>query len=191
MKNCKHIIILTAVSLALTACQNMKGRDFIASLFSDHEPEQVEQSTDPNGQTSGYTFNDISVPDFDRNPISVLEEARKHKITILDFWASWCGPCMNEMPNIVDIYNSYKDKGLGIIGLSLDSDYKRWKEATQANNMTWLQLSELRGWDSEVAKVNGVQAIPHTIIIDKSGNILATDLRGEDLKQFVAEALKK
>lgn len=85
MKNCKHIIILTAVSLALTACQNMKGRDFIASLFSDPEPEQVELSTDPNGQTSGYTFNDISVPDFDRNPISVLEEARKHKITILDF----------------------------------------------------------------------------------------------------------
>ena len=76
-------------------------------------------------------------------------------------------------------------------GLSLDSDYKRWKEATQANNMTWLQLSELRGWDSEVAKANGVQAIPHTIIIDKNGNILATDLRGEDLKQFVAEALKK
>ena len=180
MKNCKHIIILTAVSLALTACQNMKGRDFIASLFSDPEPEQVEQSTDPNGQTSGNTFNDISVPDFDRNPISVLEEARKHKITILDFWASWCGPCMSEM-----------HKGLGIIGLSLDSDYKRWKEATQANNMTWLQLSELRGWDSEVAKVNGVQAIPHTIIIDKNGNILATDLRGEDLKQFVAEALKK
>ena len=125
MKNCKHIIILTAVSLALTACQNMKGRDCIASLFSDPEPEQVELSANPNGQTSGYTFNDISVPDFDRNPISVLEEARKHKITILDFWASWCGPCMNEMPNIVDIYNSYRDKGLGIIGLSLDSDYKR------------------------------------------------------------------
>lgn len=168
MKNSKHIIILTAVSLALTACQNMKGRDFIASLFSDPEPEQVELSTDPNGQTSGNTFNDISVPDFDRNPISVLEEARKHKITILDFWASWCGPCMNEMPNIVDIYNSYKDKGLGIIGLSLDSDYKRWKEATQANNMTWLQLSELRGWDSEVAKVNGVQAIPTPLSLTKT-----------------------
>ena len=66
MKNCKHIIILTAVSLALTACQNMKGRDCIASLFSDPEPEQVELSANPNGQTSGHTFNDISVPDFDR-----------------------------------------------------------------------------------------------------------------------------
>lgn len=178
------------MGLALMACQNKKGRADGASLFSDSETEQVEMADEPAEETTGGTFADISVPDFDRNPVSIIEETKKHKITILDFWASWCGPCVQEMPNVVDIYAAYKDKGLGIIGISLDSDYKRWKEATERLGMTWLQLSELRGWDSEVAKKNGVQAIPHTVILDKDGNILASDLRGEELKQFVANALK-
>ena len=181
------------MGLTLMACQNKKERADGASLLSDSETEQIgvaDNTDDEQTKTTGDIFADISVPDFDRNPVSIIEEAKKHKITILDFWASWCGPCVQEMPNIVDIYTAYKDKGLGIIGISLDSDYKRWKEATVQLGMTWLQLSELRGWDSDVAKKNGVQAIPHTVILDKEGKILASDLRGDELKKFVANVLK-
>lgn len=133
---------------------------------------------------------DMNVENLNHEMVSVAEEVAKHKVTVIDFWASWCAPCLNEMPNMVALYANQKDNGLGIIGISLDNDYDKWQEAVERFGMEWLQLSELRGWESTPARQNGVNSIPYTIVVDSKMRILATDLRGEELAAFVIEQLK-
>lgn len=133
----------------------------------------------------------IAVPDTERNDVELASIVKKHRITIIDFWASWCGPCMQEMPNIKQIWGQYSGKGLGIVGISLDSDFHRWTDAINNNGMAWTQLSELRGWDSYAAKTFKVTAIPHTIVVDDKGKVLAVGLRGEQLAQFIAAQLSR
>ena len=89
------------------------------------------------------------------------------------------------MPLMVDIYNKYKDHGLGIIGISLDSDYNAWEKAITDNNLSWTHLSDLRGWESYAAKEYNVTAIPYTIVVDRNAKIIANGLRGEKLEKFI------
>ena len=96
---------------------------------------------------------------------------------------------MAEMPHLVALHEAYATKGLGIIGISLDNDYNAWQAAIESQGMAWLQLSELRGWDTEAAQTNCVHSIPHTIIVDNNARILATGLRGDALKQFIENKL--
>lgn len=179
------LYVLVAMSLLLMACQ------------SKHKTEQRQEKAIVNNDTNAIAsddesnlFQQISVPDFDRNDVSLLNEINKNKITVIDFWASWCGPCMHEMPNLIALYSNYHDQGFGIIGISLDSDYNKWKTTVETMKMPWLQLSELRGWDSYVAKQFSVSAIPYTIITNKDGVILKKGLRGEELETFVSSYLK-
>ena len=123
--------------------------------------------------------------DIEGNQISVKDVFSKNKITIIDFWASWCGPCRQEMPNLVNTYNKYKQQGLDIIGVSLDEDKEQWENAVKEMNMTWIQLSDLKGWDNGAARKYGIQAIPFTIIVDNKGNVLNSGLRGEALESFI------
>ncbi|MBF7093023.1 TlpA family protein disulfide reductase [Flavobacterium sp. ALJ2] len=111
------------------------------------------------------------------------------KVTIVDFWASWCGPCRKENPNVVAIYKELHSKGLNIIGVSLDKDAKAWKEAIAKDNLTWTQVSNLKFWDEPIAAQYGVQSIPATFILDASGKIVAQDLRGDELKAKIIELL--
>ena len=113
----------------------------------------------------------------------------KGKVTIIDFWASWCGPCRKENPNVVAMYNELHGKGLNIIGVSLDKDDAKWKGAIEKDNLTWQHISNLQGWDEPIAKQYGVTSIPATVILDKNGVIVARDLRGEELKAKVKELL--
>ena len=138
----------------------------------------------------GMTIKDFTQPGIDGTPMSLIAEVGKNKITIIDFWASWCGPCRQEMPLRVELYDKYKDKGLGIIGISLDEDSDAWKAATQQLNISWPQMSDLRAWENAIAKHFCVNSIPHTIIVDQQGKILKRGLRGEKLKEFIAEELK-
>ena len=123
------------------------------------------------------------------NQVSVTDEFAKHKLTVIDFWASWCGPCRQEMPSLVKTYNDYKDKGLGIVGVSLDEDKEQWSSAVSAMGMTWTQLSDLQGWHNAAAQMYGIQAIPFTIVVDNKGKVLTAGLRGEQLRVFVAQRL--
>ena len=115
------------------------------------------------------------------------------KVTIIDFWASWCAPCRQSNPEMVKLYNELHPKGLNIIGVSLDRENgeKDWKDAIAKDKLTWTQVSNLKHWDEPIAKQYGIQSIPSLVIIDASGKIVAKDLHGDALKQKVTELLAK
>ncbi len=113
------------------------------------------------------------------------------KVTIVDFWASWCGPCRRENPNVVALYKEFHSKGLNIIGVSLDEDKTKWKDAIAKDKLSWTQVSNLKGWEDPIAAQYKVEAIPATFILDASGNIVARDLRGNELKEKISELLSK
>ncbi len=109
------------------------------------------------------------------------------KITIVDFWAAWCRPCRAENPNVVQVYNKYHDKGLHIIGVSLDKNEADWLKAIADDGLTWNHVSNLAYFDDEIAKLYNVEAIPATFILDEKGTIIAKDLRGPALEEKMAE----
>lgn len=109
------------------------------------------------------------------------------KIVLVDFWASWCGPCRRDNPAVVKLYEEYKDKGFDILGVSLDRDKARWLDAIQADGLVWNHVSDLKGWQNEVAKKYGVSSIPHTVLVDREGRIIARGLRGPALEQKLKE----
>lgn len=149
----------------------------------------VETLKSAKNSDKGAHIEDFFLPDLDGKETSVMSIIRENKLTVIDFWASWCGPCRQEMPNMVDLYKEFQSKGLAIIGISLDEDKERWEQAVKAMNMQWPQLSDLRGWQSSAAQLFQIKAIPQTIIVDQQGVIVEKGLRGQQLKQFVAERL--
>ena len=111
------------------------------------------------------------------------------KVTIIDFWASWCRPCRNENPYVVEIYNKYHDQGLNIIGVSLDKNKESWVRAIKDDGLKWLHVSNLKFWQEPIAKLYGVMSIPQTFIIDAKGIIRAKNLRREELEKKIKELL--
>lgn len=115
----------------------------------------------------------------------------KGKVVLIDFWASWCGPCRKENPNVVKLYNKYKNKGFTIYSVSLDTDKSSWVHAIEQDGLIWPNhVSDLMGWKSYLVKLYKIQGIPHTVLVGKDGNIIAEGLRGEALEKKVAEILK-
>ncbi|MCC6279471.1 MAG: TlpA family protein disulfide reductase, partial [Saprospiraceae bacterium] len=111
------------------------------------------------------------------------------KIVLIDFWASWCGPCRRENPNVVANYNKYKDKGFDILGVSLDREPNAWKKAIKDDGLPWHHISDLKGWQSSHAAQYSVTSIPQTVLVDKDGKILARNIRGEQLGAKLKELL--
>jgi thiol-disulfide isomerase/thioredoxin len=132
---------------------------------------------------------DFSGPNPEGKTISLKESLGK--VTIVDFWASWCGPCRQENPNVVAIYKELHAKGLNIIGVSLDKDAKAWKAAIAKDKLTWNHVSNLKFWDEPIAIQYKVESIPATFILDASGKIVAKDLRGDALRAKIIELLAK
>lgn len=132
---------------------------------------------------------DFSAPNPEGKVVSLKESLGK--VTIVDFWASWCGPCRKENPNVVAIYKELHSKGLNIIGVSLDKEKSKWTEAIAKDGLTWTHVSNLKFWEEPIAAQYGVQSIPATFILDASGKVVAQDLRGPELKAKIVELLSK
>lgn len=111
----------------------------------------------------------------------------KGKVVMIDFWASWCGPCRRENPNVVKLYNKYKNKGFEILGVSLDKDKNKWEQAIKQDKLDWIHVSDLKFWQCEAAQDYGVRGIPATFLLDKEGKMIAKGLRGPALEQKLAE----
>ncbi len=136
----------------------------------------------------GQCAPEISLPSPDGKEIAL--SSLKGKLVLIDFWASWCGPCRKEMPNVVKIYSKFKNKGFEIYGVSLDQDKEKWMEAITKDGINWPQVSDLKYWDNLAARIYNVQGIPYTVLIDKDGKIIAKNLRGQELEKKIAEVLK-
>jgi peroxiredoxin len=132
---------------------------------------------------------DFTQPDTIGNAVKLSDFRGKY--VLVDFWASWCGPCRAENPNLVKTFNQYKDKGFTVLGVSLDQPGKKeaWLAAIHKDELTWTQVSDLKFWDNKVAVLYGVKAIPANLLLDKEGKIIAKDLRGADLEKKLAEVI--
>ncbi len=111
------------------------------------------------------------------------------KIVLIDFWASWCGPCSKENPNVVAAYKKYNDKGFDILGVSLDRDAESWKEAINEDGLTWSHVSDLQYWNNAASKMYGVMSIPSNVLLDGNGVIIARDLTGDALTSKLEEVI--
>ena len=136
----------------------------------------------------GSSFTDFTLNDTTGNPIA-LSSLIGENYLLIDFWASWCGPCRRENPNIVAVYNDYNSKGFDIIGVSLDTDKNNWIKAIEKDSLTWSHVSDLQGWNSAAGKLYAVNAIPHSVILNENGTIVAKNLRGEELRDKIAKLL--
>ena len=121
---------------------------------------------------------------------SIKLSSLRGKYVLVDFWASWCGPCRQENPNVVKVYNKYKNKNFEILGVSLDENKDKWVKAIEKDNLKWMQASDLGGWNSKVVPLYQLNAIPSSVLLDPNGIIIAKNLRGEDLETKLAEVLK-
>lgn len=164
-----------------------KGKEFadnLKKIEESHKEHEAKQEKVAIGKKA---------PDFTANtPDGKAESlhANLGKVTLVDFWAAWCGPCRRENPNVVALYNKYKDQGFKVIGVSLDRDKDAWTKAIADDKLNWLQVSNLKYWDDEIAKEYAVESIPATFLLDENGTIVAKNLRGAELDAKVAELLK-
>jgi peroxiredoxin len=151
--------------------------------------KQLQQMFDKEASTAiGVKAKDFSQTDTQGKNVSLADY--KGKYVLIDFWASWCGPCRAENPNVVTAYEKYKDKGFDILGVSLDEDREAWLKAIATDKLMWKQVSDLKGWDNAVSKQYGVESIPANFLLDKEGVIVAKGLRGADLERKLEEVLK-
>ncbi|WP_025742105.1 TlpA disulfide reductase family protein [Aquimarina pacifica] len=149
---------------------------------------QVSKSTQKKIEI-GSAAQDFSAPTPEGKLLSLKESLGE--ITIIDFWASWCKPCRIENPNVVKLYNKYHDKGLNIIGVSLDKKQDAWTQAIAQDNLEWNHVSNLKFWQEPIARAYGIRSIPATFILDNKGNIIAKNLRGQALEDKISELLEQ
>jgi len=161
----------------------LKG-EALASTFAN----DLKKKIDINAKTGvGQIAMDFTQNDVNEKPVSL--SSLRGKYVLVDFWASWCGPCRQENPNVVKAYNQYKDKGFTILGVSLDQKKEPWLKAIEKDQLTWSHVSDLKYWQNEVAVQYGINSIPASYLLDPNGKIIGKNLRGEALAKKLAELM--
>lgn len=167
----------------------VKLADAIEAQYKAKYPSQVAQISAQAAKLRSFAIGAeaplFAGPNPEGEKISL--ESLRGKIVLIDFWASWCGPCRRENPNVVKLYDAYKSKGFEILAVSLDKTKDRWVKAITDDNLTWLHISDLKGWRSKYAQQYGVSSIPQTVLLDREGKIMARNLRGKELEAKLAD----
>lgn len=157
----------------------------IKRIEDELRAQEVEVAT-----AVGNTFTDLKAKDPEGKEAALSDYAGKGKYVLVDFWASWCPPCREEMPKLVELYAKYKDKDFEIVGISLDKEGEAWKNGINKLNITWPQISDLKYWDSALSAAYGVNGIPHLLLIDKDGKIIERGLNANEMAAKLAELIK-
>lgn len=176
----------TATNLGISGFSRTELADIVtkaAEKFPTHTALQNIKKGLPSTKAQDFTQ-----PDPAGKPVSLSQF--KGKYVLVDFWASWCGPCRQDNPNVVRAYNEFKDKNFTILGVSLDQKKEAWLKAIQQDGLTWTQVSDLKFWDNAAAVLYGVQAIPYNVLVDPSGNIIAENLHGEEIAKTLRKVIK-
>ncbi len=199
-----QIVMMKAMLYLQILDQGPKAMELVQQIKTDYPDTRVAKNADQvlegmkqqaeakkiqKDLVEGAKFPDFDEKDVEGKPLSVANF--KGKVVLIDFWATWCAPCVGELPNVLKTYEKNHDKGFEIIGVSLDQDEERLKSFTKDRNMTWQQYFDGKGWGSKLAKKYGIQSIPATFLVDGEGKIIGRDLRGDDLDQAVTKALAK
>jgi thiol-disulfide isomerase/thioredoxin len=171
-----------------TLVEDMKKRPELQSNY--YLKVVADYVTNTKGTAIGGLARDFTQNDPSGNPLTFSDVYKNNKLTMIDFWASWCGPCRRSNPLLVKLYKQYHPKGLEIIGVSCDNDREEWLKAVADDKLTWLQVSDLRGWTNEVTQLYNIRSIPQNILVDANGIIVAKQLSENDLEQFLAEQFK-
>src|SRR2546421_6579100 len=161
-----------------------KAEEMLTSLQQQEAGKKIQRAMAP-----GSKFPDFEEKDLAGKPLSVANY--KGKIVLVDFWATWCGPCVGELPNVLKTYQKYHSKGFEIIGISLDQDKTKLTDFIENRKMSWQQYFDGKGWANKLAAKYGVQSIPATYLLDGEGKIIAKNLRGEGLEIQVGKLLDK
>ncbi len=162
--------------------------DPTAAYYNSPELDKVKQLYEGmKKRQTGILFHELEMQDMDGNTVKLSQWAGKGWYVMVDFWASWCGPCRREMPNVVANYEKYHQKGFEVVGVSFDQKKDAWVNAVRQMGMKWPQMSDLKGWKCAAAEAYGIFSIPSSVLLDPQGKIVAANLRGKALGQKLKE----